>query len=295
MRTLLLCPFLLALSATAVAQSPDPTAPQRYEPLQVGYAWEYQAEFNSLPNRPYQSRLERRAILADTVIEGRRYFMDERQSFTVTLDGEEDYQSPTVLLVRFDPDRAHLVRWDGEADVNEGLACPLDAPFDGAVDCADGLPWSVFGGGGYKSFYDAVGAEYGVSYQRDVGLIEEGGDYVLMRLYYANVGAASFGTPRFVREVGAEPVAASVQHVGQAYPNPARESVAVTVRSNVPGWATLDAFDLLGRRVATEQAEVGGKGGTLELNSASWAPGLYLLRIRLPDGTTGTRRIVRAN
>ena len=294
MRYSLLALALLIGAAPAVMGQ---SAAHRYEPLEVGYEWEYEDVFGPYPDRPYVSRLERWVILADTLIEGRRYFVDERQSYTVRFGVGGVHQGPVLSLIRFDEARAHLVRWDGTADVDFGLACPLNAASGSVVECVGGFQMLVAQEGARKSFSDFIGLHYISYYRRDVGMESDGGEDLMTRLYYARVGPAeSFGTPRFMSAVAAEPrPAGSDTVIGDAYPNPAREVFAVSIQSAIPGRAEVDAFDLLGRHVATATRSVGMGRERLEMQSASWAPGLYLLRVRLPDGSTSTRRVVRAD
>jgi hypothetical protein len=77
-----------------------------------------------------------------------------------------------------------------------------------------------------------------------------------------------------------------------AYPNPAHESLSVAAVLSKAGTLRLSLLDVLGRPVA--QQAVAAPTGPLQHTFAlrSLAPGLYLLRVQLPDGTTATQRIV---
>jgi hypothetical protein len=295
--------YLLAASILLLLAGPDRTRAQgvtesssAFEPLAVGFEWEYEAYFGSLPNRPYWSRLERRAIVGDTLIEGRLYFVDQRQRFTDHFHGPV-YEGPSTALVRFDPDRQHRVRWNGEADVPDGLGCPLDAANGSVVVCAGALQMQATRNGDHLGFADLVGAEHGASYLRGVGRDREGNDYVTMRLFYAAVGDASFGTPRFVSAVSTEDVHGdpAVSSAGAPYPNPMMEgAVSIPLYSRTPGTVTVDVYDGLGRHVVQTSHRASGGRGAVALDGSSWAPGLYTLRLHFPDGEVDVRRVVRA-
>jgi uncharacterized repeat protein (TIGR01451 family) len=78
-----------------------------------------------------------------------------------------------------------------------------------------------------------------------------------------------------------------------AYPNPARESLSVAAELSLAGIVHLSLLDALGRPVLTQvlTAPAGPLRQTLDLRALR--PGLYVLRLSLPDGTATSRRIVR--
>ena len=69
------------------------------------------------------------------------------------------------------------------------------------------------------------------------------------------------------------------------YPNPGHGTITV----NGPAFSQASVLDAVGRTVWTQPADQAGKP-TLELGSLP--PGLYMLRLRLPDGSSATRRLV---
>jgi hypothetical protein len=77
-----------------------------------------------------------------------------------------------------------------------------------------------------------------------------------------------------------------------AYPNPAHESLSVAAVLSKAGTLRLSLLDVLGRPVA--QQTIAAPAGQLQHTFAlrGLAPGLYLLRLQLPDGTTATQRVV---
>jgi uncharacterized repeat protein (TIGR01451 family) len=77
-----------------------------------------------------------------------------------------------------------------------------------------------------------------------------------------------------------------------AYPNPAHESLSVAAVLSKAGTLRLSLLDVLGRPVA--QQTIAAPTGPLQHTFAlrGLAPGLYLLRVQRPDGTTATQRVV---
>ena len=78
-----------------------------------------------------------------------------------------------------------------------------------------------------------------------------------------------------------------------AYPNPAAETVNLTAELKTGGLVTVDLFDALGRPV--QHQTLTAPAGTLRqsLDVRSLAPGLYLLRLRLPDGSVSSQQVLR--
>ncbi|MEM6784680.1 MAG: T9SS type A sorting domain-containing protein [Bacteroidota bacterium] len=75
-----------------------------------------------------------------------------------------------------------------------------------------------------------------------------------------------------------------------AYPNPARSSVSVTIALEAPGTVVLDVYDALGRRIASEPAQVLPAGEhTVPLDLRSVPPGFYVVRTQ--GAVAASRRI----
>ncbi len=72
------------------------------------------------------------------------------------------------------------------------------------------------------------------------------------------------------------------------FPNPARAAARLRLTGVKGGALTLTATDALGRRV-WQTAQVVGAEAEVALPTATWAPGVYYLRVSLPEGV----RVVR--
>jgi uncharacterized repeat protein (TIGR01451 family) len=92
------------------------------------------------------------------------------------------------------------------------------------------------------------------------------------------------------------PTAMAARHDALAwsiYPNPATEQLTITADVAKGGPVQLDLLDALGRTV--QQHALTAPAGTLRqtLNLQAVRPGIYLLRLRLPNGAVSSQRVVR--
>ena len=130
----LLCLLVLASSLDLAAQGvvPDTTDPATYYPLAVGNQWEY--EPLGPVTTPYATHF-RRTIVADTLIDGDRWFVQRFQGFRAPYYGWERIFD-TRAVIRFDPDSANVLRWSDQG-VEPWLPCRLDGPL-GMSECKPG-------------------------------------------------------------------------------------------------------------------------------------------------------------
>jgi enterochelin esterase family protein len=89
--------------------------------------------------------------------------------------------------------------------------------------------------------------------------------------------------------VSAEDGASAEPFALTAWPNPARDRATLRLSGAVGEAVTVDAFDLLGRRVARLHDGAGAR--PIEVDVSVWTPGLYVLRAATPDGVV-TRRLL---
>lgn len=75
-------------------------------------------------------------------------------------------------------------------------------------------------------------------------------------------------------------------HLGQPYPNPFLERLTIPFTVNEPGYATMEVFDVTGRKVATLRNQHVATGD----HAAHWSPqlpaGVYLVRLRVGEHTS---------
>ena len=289
MRALALLLASFALCSVARAQTPDPTDPARYYPLDVGNVWEYAYGFNFDP--PQDVRLE---IVRDTIIDGNRYFME---SYGDPYSGvPDDFATP----IRFDSLTSTIVSWHDGQEYRyrpwNGV-CRLDAPLGPEVDC-QGNPFDVRGGLGTTvalsdstriqvvalKVYASPSSVVFDTYAADVGLIQysdlhHGGE---MRLRYARIRGVEYGTPF---AVSAE---APASGTGLALSTRGRRLVLAAAD---PGPVRVDLFDVLGRHVARlMDARLGAETRTLSLPTL--AAGVYVARAVQGTARASTRVVV---
>lgn len=79
----------------------------------------------------------------------------------------------------------------------------------------------------------------------------------------------------------------------EVYPNPARETVTLAADLTTAGPVRVQVLDALGR--ACQTADFAAPAGPLRqtLDVRNLRPGLYLLRLQLPDGQTSSRALLR--
>lgn len=286
----------------------DPEPPARYAPLAVGNVWEYRETRGGVETRTG------RAIVADSVVGGRRYVV--QQSLAEADGGVE----VSTALVRFDSTTTRLV--ERRADGQEvPVSCPLGAPYGvtlpGCFDPALGdgyLAVSVSGhavspGVGvrvgrrtapmtsFKTFYrpdDGPSVTYGAGIGRlpqtrfpdcPTGCSEE---MTYLRLVGPDGSVREYGARDLV-VAGATrpgPLALAVE----ASPNPVGSVLVLGVTAAAVD-VRVEVFDARGRRVEGRTVRGGGTVA-VRLDAAGWAPGLYLVRATAGEHEA-TARVVR--
>lgn len=285
---------LLFLMLPALAQTPDTTSAWRYYPLQIGNVWEHRGN-------GFVPGFMRTEIVGDTLIEGTHYFLE------TTVFHPED-KPGTRFLIRFDTTTANVMaRWkDGSESVWQFSGCPLNAPFSAEVKCLNGskavgggydetvelVDGLVLEGVTYKEFYTPPysfvnGYVAGIGWVISITGVEPGERY----LSYARIDGVEYGTPFPVATEGSpEPDALALT----VFPNPLRGTAAVRFTLDRPQGVSLAVYDVLGRRVLSEDLGVQPAGeATHRLNVAPLPSGIYVFRLDGDAGARATARVVR--
>lgn len=311
MKRLALYLALLAFCAPVSAQTPDTTAAWRYLPLEVGNVWEYddfyeQCDLDNHCDGPDHVQSVRWWVRGESVHDGVHYFDVRVEEFD--LDGEPT-GGPFDYAVRFVAATTRVIALDQSPDI--ALSCPFGSDFGGSAACSSGT-YEVSGGyeqsvtvGGEtveaaRKGYRRDGAEFvGFTFAADIGLVyEDAGGYApffrwTRHLTYARVGGVEYGDPRF--PVSGEEVAAPASVVALSlYPNPARGAATLNLSLDAPQRVTLAVYDVLGRRVLSDDLGALPAGeASHRLDIAALPPGVYLVRLDGEAGARATSRLVR--
>lgn len=112
--------------------------------------------------------------------------------------------------------------------------------------------------------------------------------------HQGNAVAGTYGSGLWVHDAGAtsveEPVSALAGPLLQLYPNPTRGQAIAAVALGNSGTATIEVFDLLGRRVQTASTYVSaGSRAEISLDTSTLSPGVYLVRVSTAGRSTTAR------
>ena len=299
--------LLVGLCAPLEAQEPipDTTEAWRYFSLEVGNVWEYEVYLEGIPPcLPGCTQYWRRTVVGDSVSGDFSYRIVLQREFNF---GGVEFDSSTELL-RLDTLSAEIRTPYGNSErAWGGTICGLDAPFPpegGSLPC-EGTITEVLGIGygqqiqvGDSTIQKAVkvlGDYFGAfAYAADIGLLSfAGGEgaYLAQHLIYAIVSGNEFGTPFpvAVEPDGPVPTRLSIT----TYPNPSTDRFSINLSSSKPQQVVVEVFDLLGRRVYSDQSAAPAGEITLELDGVDWPRGIYLVRVSTAEGQTATTRITR--
>ncbi|MDX1741504.1 MAG: T9SS type A sorting domain-containing protein, partial [Rhodothermales bacterium] len=118
-------------------------------------------------------------------------------------------------------------------------------------------------------------------YQPPESIIVDGGDVSNLELFIGFPGNTDHA-----RRGGAR------LQIDPIHPNPARHSVDVTFSLDRPAGATIDVYDVLGRRVLTETSDVFLPGDhRVPLDVSGLATGVYFVRVAA-GAVSGSARFV---
>ncbi len=279
MRRLVLIAGLGLVASAASAQTPDSIAWRRYFPLAVGNAWEYLNEYDEGmgPNfgRPFFFT-ERYSVVARHV---RSVDTLYALAVHVTEATARRPESRDTVWVRYDAarraivdadvalTRVWLLRFSNDLGLSQRAVSAF--PFPSHFAARDVSRISGIG----SRWVSDVGMLSGWSGQDGCPLCE----FSRWRLVRATVDGRTY-------EVGEMSVGAERADVARGVTlHPSVTRTAVTL--HLPLAATVEAFDVTGRRVLHLAADV----GDVRLDVSAWAPGLYVVR-----AGRDTRRLVVA-
>lgn len=287
---LLSIPGLLP-AAPGHAQTPDPTPPWDYYPLDVGNVWEYRSW------GPFGGGDWRATITRDTLINDTLYVVEATES--IPWDGMPvPYDERPV---RYDTSSASVMarRPSGEEDVWHRVECPLDVPF-GSITC-DGRPYEVTGSldttfvlHGGDAISNVALKQFGPvprrSYVAGIGYVEY--DLVfepgVSTLSYARIRGVEYGTPFTVAAEG-EPGRRTGPTL-TASQNPVRGSAWLDLGLDRPASVRLQVFDATGRQLhVLHDGPLPAGTHRLPFDATRLPSGVYVVRAAGAEGSVSLR------
>lgn len=296
MRYVLLAVVLLSVSPRAFAQEvvPDTLDWRLYYPLEVGNAWEWETIILIA-----YTGFDRRVIVADTLVDGRRYFV--QAAYSTARDPLMGYEHTAtgMVLLRYDTLGARVVARSLEGTEEFDYTCDLSTDFGTVTRCGEFGEMYVSGYytgfylGGHGSIYVAAIKNHftaggGTSYYHGVGMLPGIGDGAAggREFTYVRVGGKEYGERRVI--VGTEGPPGTVPARVDVYPNPLRDAFTITL-DGYGGGAAVTVYDVLGRVALPAQdcAEPGCR-----VHAGGLASGPYLVRVVGEDGRVSEKTIV---
>jgi len=283
---------------------PDTTAPWRYYPLEIGNAWEYDRHPTGLPHIDLGTR--RVDIEKDTLINDTRYVI--LRSLYYDENGEPWHNGPSRTPIRFDTLAAAVYGAVNNEDPYYETPCPLDVPFDAMVLCGgnEDDPFYTYGGYDegtlsfpdtsfavtYKGYANTIG--FTTSYAAGYGqfaLSFDNGDTLVLE--YMRIDGVEYGAPQF--PLSDEPAPPEMNRPRlDAYPNPFRDHLTVSLVVTQPEALRLAVFDARGRRVYERSLGVLPSGRhEVVLDGSAFFPGLYFIRLSGVESGARSRPVVR--
>jgi len=287
--------LILCVCTPLAAQDPipDTTEAWRYFPLEIGNEWQYWSEGDQC------SEFQVRSVVGDTLIDNTRYFQYQIARFE---PGGDPIEPPETFFLRFDSLTATIDAVDGRR-YHDITTCPLNAAFNDTLLC-DEPDFEMETSGGARDVvigedmiqttvktYTCCVGDIWKQYIAGIGTMGIQGFGCNSVLLYSRVSGVEYGTPVIS---AAEPSVLPTNHLGlSASPNPFVGHVTLALATSIHQFVTFEIFDLLGRRVHSEQRVAVAGQTILHLDGSNWPRGLYLIRVTTADGQTATARIVR--
>ena len=290
--------LLAVLAVPASAQEVlDSTRAERYFPLHVGNVWEYEG-VSGLDNSPVY---ERRSIVKDTTIYGRRYVRYEQEE----LNAEGKVLAlRSASYLRFDDIVSEIRRGSpGDIPPYDVLSdLPLDLNFFSLTE-VEGCELVVTGGFDRDLLVgneivqttvktiDTQNCEVQSTFAAGIGLASVRTAMASYDLRYALVEGTEFGTT-VGTAVAAPPTAAS-HPVLTVFPNPTRGDASVRLYLDAAQSVRLFLYDALGRRVSVQELGQQRAGATTHtLDTTTLPAGRYVIQLDGDKKATTSIQIV---
>ncbi|MEM1096346.1 MAG: T9SS type A sorting domain-containing protein [Bacteroidota bacterium] len=288
---LTLCAVAFFLRPQAASAQAPPDSSLSYFPLEIGNSWTYLHVLQH-PFMPWDTLYHDITIDETVVVNDTSYFvvpLFRALSDTLRTDETGDrvwmrYRGHDVLFLDFTvaPDSSYSMLLPDAYGGYDYHVRREDREYI-RTDAGDFAPLL----GLHFRIPELLDSNLYYAFVRGVGIVNFGGAWIEgYRLSAASVGG------RTVTSVHSLPTTQRI--MASVYPNPARDRVTLTVPSPHHTPLSINAFDMLGRRVAQWQAAGDCDGSTCraDLGVGDLAPGTYLLQASQGDWTIAHPLIV---
>ena len=290
---------------TGAQATPDTTSPWRYFPLHVGNVWEFVDKEADV--------VVRHRIVVDTAFSGHRYVHLKEEHFPRRSNGSFGVSRVYYSFLRYDTTDQRVRQNHPLAEyerVYRYTRCALNVSFGAIVDCAPEGSWAV--GGGYdgilvfggerpgegadtlrtsvKTFVQlGVGVEYGLG--SGIGLVYYAFEGDRWALRYAKIDGVEHGRALVAVASEQEALPAPALGIVSIWPQPVRGRATLRVSLPEAAQATVEVFDLVGRRVAVLLGGPQAAGmHEVSFDAGALPSGLYLVRLSA-GGQVRTERL----
>ncbi|MEM6648341.1 MAG: T9SS type A sorting domain-containing protein [Bacteroidota bacterium] len=287
---LTLCTALFVLGPPGASAQAPPDSSLSYFPLEIGNSWTYMHVLQH-PFMPWDTLYREVTIDEEVIVNDTAYFLVPLpRMFSDTLRSSD---SGSRIWMRRNGYDFLFYDFNVPADSSGVMTLPPEFGPDYQIAYSNRPTVFVEAGSftnGLSLYYDipeAVDDEFRHTFVAGVGLMSMSSAWGYRELASATVGG------RTVTSVQSLPTTQRI--TASVYPNPARDHMTVTLPSPHHTPLSINAFDMLGRRVAQWQAagDCDGKTCRADLSVANLAPGTYLLQARQGDWSIAHPLIVQ--
>jgi hypothetical protein len=81
--------------------------------------------------------------------------------------------------------------------------------------------------------------------------------------------------------------------ITSVHPNPATNTITVSVHSAIDNSLAVEVTDITGKTLLAQTSTVTAGGNSIGLNVSELAPGIYMIKVTLADGTVSVQKFVK--
>lgn len=289
----------LRYGTPSTALPPTPPTASDFWPLQVGNGWAYELTEYGAGGFTLREAME---VVGDTLLGGYRYATRRYCSSFRSITGPFSPWNCSLGFVRIDDGAGEILGWAGEGQPESVEMCGLNPSPDHIVTCVPDGQVIIINPGpnnlmvgtqlvpvGQIRTMDTLASPGPPGWAEGFGRLEHRPWWGTSSITYARIGTQAYGV--FPVEAEAFPQAGALALA--VSPNPTAGAAVLTLSLPAPARVVVKAFDALGRRVLSTDADASAGETRLAVDAHGWAPGLYLVRATTDGGAAATTRFVR--